>query len=175
MDRLGKSQLKEKVGTKLSTASAVIIAEFRGMKVEQLTALRVALRKSKAEFRVTKNRIYKRAIKDHAPDLELISSSLKGPVGAVVCYGDVVQSAKSLIEFAKENELFVIRNGVFDGELLDEQKLKALSDLPSKEVLMSRLLGSLMSPHRGLVTVLSGVPRNVVQVLAAIRDKKQAE
>lgn len=174
MDRQTKVKLRDSVGQEISKANAMIIAEYRGLKVEQLTALRVALRKSKAEFHVTKNRVYKKAITEHAPDLQPIAGDLKGPVGAVICYGDVVQAAKTVVEFAKENELFVVKNTILEGELLNQEKLKALSDLPSKEVLIARLLGSLMSPHRGLVTVLSGVPRNLVQVLAGIRDQKQA-
>ena len=173
MDRQGKAKLKEVTGERLKKANALIIAEYRGMKVEQLTQLRVALRKAKAEFRVSKNRIVKRAIAEDAPEFAIIADKLKGPVGTVICYGDVAAAAKAVLEFNKDNEIFVVRTGAYEGEALDSDRLKWLSDLPSKEVLLARMLGSISAPSRGLVTVLSGVPRNVVQVLAAIRDKKQ--
>lgn len=174
MDRQGKAKLKTEIGERLKKANGLIIAEYRGMKVEQLTTLRVALRKAKAEFRVSKNRIFKRAIKEDAPQFDGIADNYKGPIGTVICYGDVAAAAKALLEYGKDVELLVPKTGMVEGDTLNADRLKALSELPSKEVLLGRLLGTLKAPHRGIVTVLSGVPRNVVQVLAAIRDTKQS-
>lgn len=173
MSREGKAQLKAQLGEKLQKAGAVIVTEYRGLTVEQLTQLRNELRKADAEFKVTKNRILKRAINEDAENYSKLSEKLVGPIGAVYVYGDVAQATKSLLEFNKTNEKLIVKGGVFEGESLDESKLKAIADLPSKDVLMAQIVGSLISPHRGLLLTINGVTRNLVQVIAAIRDKKK--
>ncbi len=176
MNREGKVQLKTELSERLNKANAVIMAEYRGLTVGQLTELREELRKSKAEFKVSKNRILKIAINEDDQNKENYSSlveHLTGPLGAVYAFGDAAAAAKSLLKFGEDNEAFKVKAGVMDGAAVNPAQLKAISDLPSKDVLLGQIVGSLISPHRGLVTVLSGVHRNLVQVLAAIRDKKQ--
>ena len=176
MNRQGKVQLKTELVERLGKANAVILAEYRGLTVAQLTELREELRKSDAEFKVSKNRLLKIAINEDDKNKESFNSlldHLTGPMGAVYVYGDAAAVAKSVLKFGETNEAFQVKAGVMDGEAVNKAQLKAISDLPSKEVLLGQIVGSLISPHRGLVTVLSGVHRNLVQVLAAIRDKKQ--
>lgn len=173
MSKAKKHTLKAEFAESFKKANAAIVAEYRGLTVADLTDLRVKLREAKAEFRVIKNRVAKVAIKDDVPDLGPLSSSLKGPIGLVLIFGDPAAAAKSVLEFEKEKkEFFKVTSGVLDGKALSSTDLKALADLPSREVLLARIIGTLASPSRGLVTVLSGVPRQIVTVLAAIRDKK---
>lgn len=174
MDRAGKIKVREAVAEKLNKANALIVAEFRGLTVEQLTKLRVELRKAKTEFRVTKNRILKKAVDGDVTKFKALSATLKGPVAAAIVFGDAAAAAKTLFEFEKDNELFKIRNGVMDGMLVNVDEMKAISSLPSKDVLVAKMLGTLLNPHRGLVTVLSGVPRQLVTVINAIKDTKKA-
>lgn len=172
MSKAAKAALKESLAERLVKAKAAMIAEYRGLKVEDITRLRVKLREVKAEFKVVKNRVAKVAIRESVPDMAPMSDKLKGPVGVVLVYGDPAAVAKSLVEFAKDNEKFVVTGGVFDGQALEPKDLKAIADLPSREVLLAQIVGSLVSPHRGLLGVLSGVQRQLVTVLNAIKDKK---
>jgi len=174
MDRQGKAKLKDEVSERLSKANAVIIAEYRGMTVEEMTGLRVELRKAGAEFRIFKNRIAKKAIDDKLQHLKDLSPSMKGPIGLICSYGDTAQATKAAMEFQKDHPNFVITCGFMEKSRVTADELKALADLPSKEVLLARIVGSLVSPHRGLLGVLNGVNRNLVQVINAIKDKKSS-
>jgi len=172
MTKAAKQALKDKVAERLQKANAAMIAEYRGLTVAELADLRVKLREAKAEFKVVKNRIAKVAIREDAPAMLPVVDRLKGPVGLVLVYGDAASVAKSLLEFAKDKENFKVTGGVLDGKAVGAADLKAIAELPSKEVLLARLVGTLVAPHRGLLGVLSGVPRQVVTVINAIKDKK---
>ena len=173
MDRKGKEQLKTVLSERFQKSNALIVAEYRGLTVEEVTDLRVKLREAGGEFRVIKNRIAKKAIMEDAnSSLSSLSDSLKGPVGVVYSYGDSAQVTKTTLDFAKSHPKFVVTGGHMEGALVNEQQLKAIADLPSKDVLLGQIVGSLVSPHRGLLGVLNGVSRNLVQVINAIKDKK---
>ncbi len=171
-DRATKHALKDELTDRFSKASAAIVAEYRGMTVAELTELRTELRKIDGEFKVINNRIAKKAIEDGVPAVEPLKDLLTGPIGVVYMYGDAAAGAKTVLKYAKGNEKFKVSGGVMEGNKLSESDLKALSDLPSKEVLLGQIVGSLVSPHRGLLGVLNGVSRNLVQVINAIKDTK---
>ena len=172
MSKARKAVVKQDITERLKKANAAIVAEYRGLTVAELTDLRVKLRESKSEFKIVKNRVAKVAIKEDVADVAPISDALKGPVGLVIVYGDAAQAAKSLIEFGKDKENFKVTAGVMDGKAVTAADLKAISELPSKDVLMARLVGTLVAPHRGILGVLNGVPRQLVQVINAIKEKK---
>ena len=172
MDRQGKERVKSEIAASLTKASAVILAEYRGLSVEQVTTLRCELREIEAEFRVTKNRVTKLAISENE-QFSSLKDSLTGPVGIIFAFGDAAAAAKTAVEFSKANEKFIVTSGAMEGKQLSEDDLKALSSLPSKEVLLGQICAAIASPARGLVMTLSGVTRNLVQVMAAVRDTKQ--
>ena len=172
MDRSGKEQLRTAVAEQIKKSNALIVAEYRGMTVAEMTDLRVKLRESEAEFKVIKNRVAKKAIEGELENLKEFSSSFTGPIGVVYAYGDSAQATKTVLEFAKGNPKLVIKSGHMDGEQVNIDELKAIADLPSKDVLMGQIVGSLVAPHRGLLGVLNGVSRNLVQVINAIKDTK---
>lgn len=173
MSKARKATLKIDLAGRFQKANATIVAEYRGLTVADLTNLRVKLRASNAEFKIIKNRVAKVAIKEDSPGCVVISPSLKGPVGVVFAYGDAAAAAKSVVEFAKEKpELFIVTGGMMDGKAVTADQLKAIATLPSKDVLMAQIVGSLVSPHRGLVSVMAGVTRQLVQVINAIKEKK---
>jgi large subunit ribosomal protein L10 len=174
MKKSAKQALKTDLAGRFQKANAAIVAEYRGLKVSELTDLRVKLREAKAEFKIIKNRIAKVSIKEDAPDCEPLSKSLKGPIGIVFCYGDAAQAAKSLLDFGKDKEIFKVTFGVMDGKGVSVADLKAIASLPSREVLLGQIVGSLVAPHRGILGVLTGVPRQLVQVINAIKDTKKA-
>jgi large subunit ribosomal protein L10 len=172
MDRKGKEALREVAEGRFGKANAAIVAEYRGLTVASLTELRKALKKVNGEFRIVKNRVAKKAVLGKAENAKEIADSLKGPVGIAFLYGDAAAGAKALTEFEKSNELFKITAGVMDARKLSSKEVAAIASLPSKEVLLGQIVGLLVSPHRGLLGVLNGVPRNLVQVINAIKEKK---
>jgi large subunit ribosomal protein L10 len=174
MDRATKGKLKETFDKKVGDASTIVMAEYRGMTVEQLTKLRRELRSVNAEFKVTKNRIAKLAIVgDQESKFVVAKDRLKGPIGVVFVYGDAAPVAKKLLDFAGENEKFIVRSGVMEGKEISHDDLKAISNLPTREVLMAQIMGLIQAPARNLVGTLAAVVRNVVQVSAAVRDTKK--
>ncbi len=175
MDRAQKAALRDSLAERFEKANGAVVAEYRGLTVAELTELRVKLRASGAEFKVLKNRVAKKAIEAKSPKTAAILNDLKGPIGLVLINGDFAAATTSLLEFGKERaELFKVTAGVMDAKRVSLDDLKAISELPSKEVLLGRIVGTLVSPHRGLLNVLNGVPRNLVQVINAIKDKKNA-
>ena len=158
------------VQTRLGSAQAVIVAEYRGLNVERVTQLRSKARKSGVYLRVLKNTLARRAIK--GTPFEKLSEQMVGPL----MYGisqDPVAGAKVLSEFAKENELFVIKAGAMPNAMMSAQEIKALAQLPSREELLATLLGTMQAPMAKLVRTLNEVPGKFVRTLAAYRDSKE--
>jgi large subunit ribosomal protein L10 len=147
----------------LDGAKTVVLTEYRGLTVQQLSDLRKQLRQVSARYRVVKNRLARLAMKGAA--LEGLSPHLKGPTGVIVSRDDPVALARALAAFSKINQAFAVKAGMVDGQPLDPASLKALADLPSRDALrallvaavqgpLSRLVGLLTAPHRELVYVL---------------------
>lgn len=167
-----KAAVKADVSERLGRATAAILAEYRGMTVAEMTELRTELRKSDSQFKIVNNRIAIKAIEDGIESADPLKDILKGPNGIVYAYGDVAAAAKTAIEFSKKCEKFKVTGGVMEGKALSMAELDVLSNLPSKEVLLGQIVGTLIAPHRGIMGVLNGVTRNLVQVINAIKDTK---
>jgi len=170
MDRKAKENLRVKFEERFEKATSTVIAQYSSLTVAELTELRKNLRKVNAEFRVVKNRVARKAVAGKKN--EALSPDLKGPVGVVYIYGDPAPVAKTLIDFEKSKELFKISNGVMDNKPITPAGLKMISDLPSKEVLLGQIVGLLVAPHRQLLGIMTAVPRSLVQVISAIKEKK---
>ena len=172
VSRATKEVLKDQIAERFQNSTASLVAEFNCITAEELAALRVELRNSQTEFRVIKNRVAKKAIEHSVPNAEPLKDQLKGPIGVAHMYGDVAAGTKALLAFAKQNEKFKVTGGVMDGKALSAADIKALSELPSKEELIAKIIGTLVSPHRGLLQVMNGVGSNLVRVINAIKDTK---
>lgn len=172
MDRKAKEALRVNFEGRFEKAQAAIIAEYRGLTVADLTELRKELRKVKGEFKIIKNRVAKKAVLGKVQNYAPLAESLKGPIGVAYLYGDAAAGAKTLVEFQKGKELFKITAGVMDSKAVSAADVKAIATLPSKEVLLGQLVGLLVSPHRGILGVVNAVPRSLVQVINAIKEKK---
>jgi large subunit ribosomal protein L10 len=165
-----KQAVVAEVAAKLQGAQAVIVAEYRGLDVERVTQLRAKARQSGVYMRVLKNTLARRAVK--GTPFEKLSEKMVGPL----MYGisaDPVAGAKVISEFAKENELFVIKAGAMPGSLMSDKDVKALAQLPSREELLATLLGTMQAPMAKLVRTLNEVPGKFVRTLAAVRDAKE--
>ena len=157
------------VAGKLAQAQAIIVAEYRGLDVSRVTQLRSRAKKSGLYLRVLKNTLARRAVQ--GTPFEKLSEQMSGPL----MYGianDPVAGAKVLSEFARENELFVIRGGAMPNAVMSAQEVKALALLPSREELLAKLLGTMQAPIAKLVRTMNEVPAKFVRTLAALRDAK---
>jgi large subunit ribosomal protein L10 len=171
LDRRTKEQIVSELQEKLKQANLGVLTSFNAMTVLKMEALRNLLRKNDAELKVVKNTLL--GIASRETDFQILSDHFKWPVAVVLSYKDPVAPTKALIEFAKKNPELEIKVGVLDGKLLTKSDIIALAELPSREVLLGKLVSVMAAVPTSFVTVLSGVPRSFVQVLNAYCDKKK--
>jgi large subunit ribosomal protein L10 len=160
-----KQAVVAEIAAQLAKAQAVIVAENRGLPVEVVTSLRAKARKSGLSLRVLKNTLARRAVK--GTPFEKLTEQMSGPL----MYGiaqDPVAGAKVLSEFAKDNELFVIKGGAMADTLMSVKDVKALATMPSREELLAKLAGTLQAPIVKLVRTMNEVPGRFVRTLAAV-------
>ena len=170
MDRNAKVAWRDDIVSKFDTASAVFLAQYSGLTVEALTALRRELRTVNAEFHVVKNTIARKAIEGR--DESVLAPSFRNQTGIVFARGDVAAAAKVVTETAKKNDKLKLVSGFMEKNLLTAKSVEALASLPSREVLLAKIIGSLVAPHRGLLGVMLGVPRAMVSVINQIKEQK---
>lgn len=161
-------ELKER----LNESTNLFFTKYAGLTVEDITKLRGELRKDGSSYAVVKNTLFKIAAGDDlAKQLE---QYLAGPTGVVFAGEDPVAPAKALKTFADDNKALEIKAAFIDGKVVDAAQVAALAALPPKIELIAKMIGSLASPLRGLVTVLSGNQSGLVRVLNAIREQKES-
>lgn len=152
---------------KLDKAASMVVIDYAGAKVKDLTELRAALREAGGEMFVTKNTLI-----DIAVGKGKVTESLQGMSAAIFSYNDPVAAIKALVKFHDDKDLLEIKQGFMDGKVLSIEEVKALSKLPGKNELIVMLIQRLKSPGQGLVNVLQASTRNLVYVMKAIADKK---
>ena len=165
-----KKTVVAEVSAEIANAQSIIVAEYRGLGVVDLTALRANARKSGVYLRVAKNTLVRRAIA--GTPFEGLSAQLVGPL----IYGiskDPVAAAKLLNDFAKGNDKLAIKVGAMPNYVLDVAGVKALATMPSRDELLSKLLGTMQAPITQFVRTLNEVPTKFVRGLAAVRDAKE--
>jgi large subunit ribosomal protein L10 len=157
-----KIETVQDLKTRLEGVRALLLTEYRGLSVQQLSDLRKQLRSVAAEYKVVKNRLARLAL---SPELAPVGPHLKGPTGMIISREDPVAVAKALHTFAKTNQALVIKAGYVEGQVLEPAGLKALADLPSREALRAQLVGALQGPLAQLVGLLQASQRDIVYVL----------
>ena len=170
LNRQEKAIVIEEVTTQVAKAQSIVVAEYRGLDVASVTVLRKKARESGVYLRVLKNSLARRAVV--GTPFEALSSKLTGPL----IYGisaDPVNAAKVLSAFAKDNDKLVIKAGALPNSVLDVNGVKALATMPSRDELLSKLLGTMQAPIAQFVRTLNEVPTKFVRGLAAVRDQKQ--
>ena len=166
-----KKAVVAEVSEQVAQAQAIVVAEYRGLPVGDMTALRAQARKSGVYLRVLKNTLVRRAV-DGTP-FSGLADKMVGPLVFGIS-ADPVAAAKVLNDFAKSNDKFVIKAGAMPNQVMDANGVKALATLPSREELLSKLLGTMQAPVAQFVRTLNEVPTKFVRGLAAVRDQKQA-
>ncbi|AEY64622.1 MULTISPECIES: 50S ribosomal protein L10 [Eubacteriales] len=164
-----KKQVVTDLTEKIKSAQSIVLADYRGLTVEQDTELRNALRKAGVEYKVVKNTLTSLAMKESGIELD---DFLTGPTAMAISSSDAVAPAKVLSEFAKKFDKLELKVGVVEGKVIDLEGVKALAELPSREVLIAKVLGGFNAPISGFVNVLNGNMRGLVVALNAIAEQK---
>ncbi len=164
------AELKEK----FSATKGAVLTNYRGLTVAQDTKLRRKLREAGVEYRVFKNTLTRIAAKEAG--IEGLDPYLEGPTAIALSMTDPVAPAKVISDFVKENKLqtLEVKAGLVEGKVIDASGVKALSNLPPREVLIAQVLAGMQAPIAGFVNVLSGTMRNLVYALDAVRQQKES-
>lgn len=165
-----KNESIKELKARVAARPNFFLTDYRGLTVGELRTLRVALRKSSAEYAVIKNTLFGKAIGEER--LAELKAQLEGPTGVAFAGDDIVAAAKALVQFATESKKLHIKAGVIDGLFYDTAKIEALSKVPARQELFARLVGSLKSPLYRLHNVLQGSQRKLVLALHAVHAKK---
>lgn len=166
-----KKAVVAEIAERVKTAQAIVLAEYRGIEVGDMTQLRAKARQQGVYLRVLKNTLARRAVAD--TPFAGLSDQMVGPLAYGISV-DPVAAAKVLNDFAKANEKLVIKGGAMANYVMDAKGVKALATMPSREELLAKLLGTMQAPISKFVQTLNEVPSKFVRGLAAIRDQKQA-
>lgn len=161
------SEFKEKVGD----AVFVILADYRGLNVAKTEELRRRLLGVRAHFQVVQNRMMRRVAREM--DVEGLGEGLTGPSAMVFGSGDVVEAARVLREFMRENDLPVVKIGTLEGVILSRQDIETLATLPPRPALLATLVGTVAAPLTNLVGVLQQKVASIAYVLKAVQEKKE--
>lgn len=163
---LSVRELQEKFGRAVSA----VLADFRGLTVQELTELRQQLREASLELAVVKNTLARRAIQQTA--CEKLSPYLKGPTSITFSYRDTVAPAKILSAYIRKQPKLVVRAGLFEGQIVPSEKISEIADLPPREILLAQTLAAMQGPLAGLTWTLQGVLSTFIGTMQAIHDKK---
>ncbi len=170
-----KAFKKEKIDaikSKIEKAQVAVITEYKGLSVEEITKLRREIQKNGGDYMVTKNTLAKIAVK--GTEYEALTDKMSGPIALAFGFEDPVTPAKAVTKFIKDTKKGEILGAVMDGKLLSVSETKALANLPSKEELFAKMLGSINSPASGIVGCVNGVMASLTRAMAAVRDQKTA-
>lgn len=163
-----KQKKQEIVGTyvaRLSGSAAVVLADYRGMTVQQMQDLRSRMREKDASVQVVKNTLLEIALKQVG--MPVPEEYLAGPVAVVYLPDDVATLSKSLLDYAKENERFTITGAILEGQILDAQAAKSLVDLPTRSAVLAQLLGAIQGPASELVRTIEAPASELYRTIQA--------
>lgn len=152
------NQKKEEVAAlaaEIKEAKLVLLVDYRGINVEDVTNLRTAVRNANASYRVIKNNITRRALAEAG--IEMDASVLEGPTAVIMTNGDYLEPTKAIYNFSKENEFYKIKGGVVEGKVMTTEEIITLAKLPSRDTLLSMLAGALLGNISKLAVALDQV------------------
>jgi large subunit ribosomal protein L10 len=167
-----KQQLVTEIKGRLASSGGVILADYRGLSVKDMKALRTALRASGGQATVYKNSLAQIAIREL--ELPNMDEFLAGPTIFVFTPEDPVATAKGLLAFAKENKVFSFKGGLIDGQVVSADSVKAIASLPSREELVAKLMGSMLNPVRGFMAMCNAPAGALARAFRAVADQKAA-
>lgn len=170
MAKKEKELAVEQLTEKLKKNNGIVLTEYQGLTVAEITELRNKLRTHKCEYKVVKNTLSKRALEKCG--LSEFAKYFQGPVAVAIENGDPVEASKVLVGFSKDHDKLKLKAGMMGTKILTVPEIKAISALPPREVLLAQVVGAIQSPISGFVNALNGVLLNFVNVMDQIRKQK---
>lgn len=162
-----KAKILEDLKDKVARQKAIVFIDFTGLKVKDISRLRKELKKNQNEMKVAKKTLLNLALKNQ--NLEIAKDKLPGEVALILGYADEVSPARTVYQFSKTNPALKILGGFLENKFKEIEEIIALAQLPSREELLARLVGSVASPMTGFVRVLQGNIKGLIQVLSQIK------
>jgi large subunit ribosomal protein L10 len=166
-----KEQVVKEIEQKVNAASLIVFSDYRGLNVEEVTELRNKLRVPGVEFKVLKNTMMRFALKNAG--YEDMAEQVQGPNAVLFSNDDVVGPAKTIFEFMRQHPNLEIKFGLLEGQSVSAEKIKALADLPPREVLVAQVLGTMQAPITSFVRVLNANITGLARALDQIREQKE--
>jgi large subunit ribosomal protein L10 len=173
LNREEKKKAVAELKEKFQSAKGLVLTDYKGMDVSEMNALREALRKSSIEYRVIKNTLAR--IATEGTPASLAKDSIAGPVGIAMDYEDSAKVAREILRFAKANDKFKVTCGVIDGAFCDREKLRAISELPPRDVLLGMVAGTIQAPLVKLGQLFTATVGNFAHALSALKEKRATE
>src|SRR6478609_8771704 len=172
MNREQKSAAIAEIASHIDESDAIFAVDYRGISVADVAELRSKLRGADATFKVVKNSLTERAADQS--DAAYLKEYLEGPTALTFVRGDAAVAAKAIADYTRATQLLPFKGGMMGGEALDVEQIRALSRLPSREVLYGQLVGVVASPVSGLVRSLAALLGGLASALGQVRDKKES-
>lgn len=172
MPNAQNQEMLANIKSDLESSSAVWVVDYRGLSVKDIQELRRSIRDAESQMKVYKNTLVHIALEQC--EMPSIDELLEGPNAFVFSGSDVAASAKTIKNFAKENDNLEIKGGLMDGAVLSAGEVQAIASLPSREELIGQIAGAISGVARGLATAINGVPRGLAQVTNAVAGQKDA-
>ena len=169
LTRKQKEEILNDLKDQVSRQKTMVFVDFTGLKVKDLSDLRKKLKESDSLFKVSKRTLLKLALKDFSSSLAQKIDELEGELGIIFGFGDEILPAKTAYEFSLSNKNLKMLGGFFEGEFIDRDRAIELGQIPSKEELLARLVGSISSPISGFVNILQGNIKGLVYTLSIIK------
>lgn len=171
MKKADKEQLVADLTAQVKDSDALFLTNYKGLTYPEISAVRAEIKESGSDFKVVKNTLLKIALNNN--EIDSMDSYLVEPTACAIVSGDVAAVAKTIKKYAKDFEKFEIKAGYLDGNLLTANDVNVLADLPSREELLAKMLSSMNAPVSNFVSLLANIPRSLVNVLTAVKDKKE--
>src|SRR5947207_8836967 len=172
MNREQKSAAIAEIAAQIEESQAIFAVDYRGISVPQVAELRGRLREADASFKVVKNSLTERAA--DASGAETLKELLTGPTALTFVRGDAATAAKAIADYGRATQLLPFKGGIMDGSPLDVEQIRALSRLPSRDVLYGQLVGVVASPVSGLVRTLNALLGGLAVALGGVQQKKES-
>ena len=171
LNRSEKEQVIKELKNGFTKAKAVVFTDYRGLTVAQLSDLRRLLREGNFEYKVVKNTLA--SIASEGTSVSVAKDSFKGPIGIAIGYEDPVLTVKKVLEYSKKNDKLKVNVGLVEGTLYAAGELKAIADLPPKQILLSIMAGAFQAPLTKMARLLNATLGKFEYALEALKDKKE--
>jgi len=172
LTRERKEMLVRQFAEMAARSSAIIFTENQGLTVAEMTQVRRRVREAEGTYHVVKNTLLRLALAQAG--LPVPDDLLRGPTAVSFCMGEVPPVAKALVEATKELERLQIKGGILEGRVMDPEGIRALADLPTRDVLMAQVLGGIQGPARQVAGVVAGSIRQILNLLQARIEQLEA-